>query len=196
MKRRRDTCTHVPDDGLCTDGNACTDDTCGEIGVFGLEDIVGNDATGVCVAGDSLTGGFVSGTGGVVWTHDFTPPAQPIFGATLTVDMGDADGNTLTLISDDSGLEIGTITGGDNGGPGSWHCYDAWVGGQDNVLVIPPAVLPDLADGSFTVSTANDTGVGSWGSNRAKLTIDVVGYQCSSTPTDCDDGGSVHHRRL
>ena len=40
---------------------------------------------------------------------------------------------------------------GDNGGPGTWQCPDAWVGGTDTVIDIPPIFFPFLESGTFNL---------------------------------------------
>ncbi len=130
-----------------------------------------------CNPTTSLTGGFISGP--VTWTHNFTPVTGVILSATLTVDIGDADGAGLTLSA--GGIAIGTLTGGDNGGPGDWHCPDAWIGGADNTFTLPTSLYDDLKDGRLTISTTNDTGVSWWGANRAILTVRFVPTTTTST---------------
>ena len=79
-----------------------------------------------CVATTSLS--FAAGQANpgftatnLTWTHTYAPIAAPIVSATLTVDIGDADGYVMSLLAQ-GGATIGTITGGDNGGPGTWAC--------------------------------------------------------------------------
>ena len=134
-----------------------------------VSDVVGTET---CTEGQSLTGGWIGGAAS--WTHTYAPVEGKISSATLRVDIGDADGASLTLVTS-NGVTIGVIGGGDNGGPGTWRCPDAWVGGADHLLSIPAAAFDDLADGSLTINTTNDTGVGTWGINRAILDIQYVG---------------------
>ncbi len=128
-------------------------------------DIAGSDG---CGEAGSLTNGFVDDLPGpIIWTHTYTAFTGSISSATLTIDIGDADSGTLDVVSSE-GVLIGTISGADHGGPGPWQCPAAW---SENVLTVPAAAFDDMKDGSFTLQFQNNTGVGTWGTNRAILDI-------------------------
>jgi hypothetical protein len=105
------------------------------------------------------------------WTHSYPPITGTIVSATLRIDCGDCDGGYLDILSQPSGEKIGTIHGGDNGGPGGWQCPGSWSNGADQLHTIPAAAYADLKAGNLELQLASDTGVGAWGTNRAILTI-------------------------
>jgi hypothetical protein len=186
-------CHHNTD---CDDGDACTQDACFEEEVVTMVDIVGNDVDVDCGPLTALTHdpkspdpGFT--TDMIGWTHTYDLPPGEVVGATLTVDAGDLDDGLLQLRTTDGTL-IGSITGGDNGSPGPFVCPWEWDGvGNDVVMEIPPSQLADLADGEFHVQSFVHSGsVDAYGSNRSKLTIELLQSECAHTAIDCDDGNT------
>jgi hypothetical protein len=185
----------------CDDGNQCTADTC-SAGVCQHASTPGASCDDglVCTSGDVCSGANVTSVVGTqnctetqaltydgvdgwintekAWTHNYAPIIGTIVGATLSIEIGDADSGPLAIVS--GATSLGNITGGDNGGPGSFLCQPP--GFTDNVLTIPSSLYADLADGSFNVSTSGCTptcagapaGVGTYGLSRAILTIQVA----------------------
>jgi hypothetical protein len=136
----------------------------GSVGGGTISSVVGTES---CSEGGSLTGGFISSLPSPLpWTHSYASTGS-VSSATLTIDIGDADGANLDIVTSE-GVLIGTITGADHGGPGPWQCPESWT---DNTLVIPAAAFNDIADGSVSFHFENDTGVGIWGVNRSILQI-------------------------
>ena len=184
------------DDADCDDADACTDDVCSESSILDVVDIVGNDVSVSCdpataLSFDSSSPYFGFTANMLSWTHTYSIPSGAITSASLTFDAGDLDSGVLQLRASDGTL-IGTVAGGENGAPGPFVCPWEWdAAGNDVVLTIPPSLYPDLMDGDFSVQTLLESGsVGSYGTNRAMLTIDVHHAECTSTPLDCDDGSA------
>ena len=193
-------CENVATPGAsCDDGSACTTgDVCSGGDVV---DVVG---TQDCTESEALTWNGTTAWINVdkAWTHTYAPIAGTIVGATLAIEIGDADGGPLTIVA--GATTLGTITGGDNGGPGNFSPC-ASPGFTDNLLTIPPSLYADLADGTFDVTTSGcsptcasaPTGPGTYGLTRAILTIQVAPTcggtsvsGCCVSDGDCDDGNS------
>ena len=109
----------------------------------------------------------------------FTMPYAEVPGhitrATMRMDCGDCDGGHA-YVRTKKGFRVGHITGGNNGGPGSWQAYNSWSGGGDELWEVPSEAFPELEEGNPELQFYGDTGIGVWGTNRAILTI---WYSCT-----------------
>ena len=147
-----------------------------------------NCATGCTGVGNTLTGMLGLDATGFIEAFDFAiqfeygPVSQTILSAFIEIDLIDADGGLLSLFAGGSnaGPLIGIATGLDQGLPGPFRGLGVGPpnASVDNLIVIPPGLFPDLADGVFQVfledTIGGDDGLTFWASNRAKLTIDLV----------------------
>ncbi|MBU0676807.1 MAG: hypothetical protein KJ626_01715 [Verrucomicrobia bacterium] len=115
----------------------------------------------------SLTVGWISGP--FAWTNSYSPIHDSIAFAALEVDSIDADGAPLLLYSGE-GVYLGSITSGDNGGPGTWRVLGT-DGSEYRLIVLPPTTYHDLVDGTFVVRVEDSGGAGTYGMNRSVLTI-------------------------
>lgn len=141
-------------------------------GTSQIEDFVGS------LVGEetfTLTGGFIDRD--VLWTHEFRPLDGLIETASLTIDLVDADGGSLAVYARSSGLSeslLGRAVGLDNGDPGAWR-----VPGEDqaaeSTIEIRQSDLVYLDGGLLRLTGINED-MGTWGSNRAILQIEYIGW--------------------
>jgi hypothetical protein len=119
----------------------------------------------------TLTGGMTKEN--IQWTHNYTLSGD-IISATLEIDIIDAE-ETLDLYAgtDSSGIFFGAAEGIQQDNMGWLDLTGPPYASINNVIEIPPALFGDLADGRFDVYGLNN-GLGSYGCNRALLTIVVI----------------------
>ena len=119
----------------------------------------------------TLSGGWTKGN--LRWSHNYTLSGE-ILSAKLEIDIIDAEG-TLDLYAgtDSSGIFFGAAEGIQQDNMGWLDLTGPPYASINNVIEIPPALFGDLADGRFDVYGLNN-GLGSYGCNRALLTIVVI----------------------
>lgn len=156
---------------------------------------------------DDIYGSDASGTDfSASWTFSFTPSAEPIAAAELSVGLWDGDfagaGSQISAFTVD-GVDILTLANAVfEAGPGTNNTYSL------GVITLPPAVFTNLQDGSATVMlTLQGPGIGvlpaptpsnGAGVDFAQLTVTAVpepsaGVMLGVLAVTC--GGMIRRRR-